>query len=136
LVLLPSVSAAILDNEGRLLLARHAQGDVWAIPGGTVEPDESPSDAIAREVREEVGLVVEPIRVLGVYGGPEFRVTYENGDQVSYVMTVIECRIIGGELRSDGAEVLEAKYASVGDVAELKLPSWAHVVLPEVFDGR
>lgn len=57
---LPSVSAHIFDDAGRLLLVRHRDGDAWSTPGGFIEPDERPSDAVVRETWEETGLMVCP----------------------------------------------------------------------------
>jgi 8-oxo-dGTP pyrophosphatase MutT (NUDIX family) len=136
LLLVPSVTAIIYDGQGRILLARHAEGGVWVAPGGSIEPNESPSDAVVRETWEETGFLVEPVRVLGVYGGPEFQVTYGNGDQVTYLMTVFECRTLGGQMRPDGVETLEVGYFAEADLAGLSLPAWARVVLPDVFSGR
>jgi 8-oxo-dGTP pyrophosphatase MutT (NUDIX family) len=85
---------------------------------------------------EETGLVVEPVRILGVYGGPEFHVTYANGDEVSYLMIVFECRVVGGTLRPDRVETLELRYFSQADLSRLTLPPWAHVVLADVFARR
>jgi 8-oxo-dGTP pyrophosphatase MutT (NUDIX family) len=79
LITLPGVSACIFDEVGRILLARHVDSCTWALPGGAVEPDEDPAAAVAREVREELGIEVALQDVIGVYGGPEFRITYRNG---------------------------------------------------------
>ncbi|MET7747840.1 NUDIX hydrolase [Micromonospora sp. NPDC005367] len=46
------------DQAGRVLLVHPAYKDVWEVPGGTVEPDESPADACTREIREELGLSI------------------------------------------------------------------------------
>ncbi|MBQ1074803.1 NUDIX hydrolase [Micromonospora sp. C31] len=46
------------DQAGRVLLVHPAYKDVWEVPGGTVEPDESPADACTREIREELGLPI------------------------------------------------------------------------------
>ncbi|WP_405899214.1 NUDIX domain-containing protein [Streptomyces sp. NBC_00727] len=58
-----SVRAIILDADDRVLLCRFALPDppgtvVWAAPGGGIEPGETPLDALRREAREEVGLVI------------------------------------------------------------------------------
>jgi len=136
LVLMPSVTIITFDDQGRVLLVKHADAGVWVAPGGSVDPHESPADAAVREMWEESGLLVEPTRVLGVYGGPEFHVTYANGDEVSYSMAVFECRVIGGTLRPDRVETLELGYFSETDLATLSLPPWAKVVLPDVFAGH
>ena len=52
LVLMPAVAAMVFDEDGRVLLARHATGDLWGAPGGAIDPDEPPQDAVVREVWE------------------------------------------------------------------------------------
>lgn len=46
------------DQAGRVLVVHPTYKDVWEVPGGMVEPDESPADACTREIREELGLSV------------------------------------------------------------------------------
>ncbi|MER5702397.1 NUDIX hydrolase [Micromonospora sp. NPDC002296] len=64
----PRVAAGALffDNEGRVLLVRPSYKDHWDIPGGYVEPGESPRAACMREIEEELGLttVVGPLLVV------------------------------------------------------------------------
>lgn len=135
LLQLPSVTAAIFDAQGRVLLLRHHEGDLWVLPGGAVEPNERPADALVRETFEETGLHVAPVRLVGVYGGPEHELTYGNGDTVSYLMTACEARIVGGELEPDGHEAREARWVHQADAAALPQPRWAEAVLPDVFAG-
>ena len=66
----------MIDEEGRVLLARRAaEPDLgkWDIPGGFLEEGEHPLDGLKRELREETGLEVEPLELLGIwtdtYGG-------------------------------------------------------------------
>jgi 8-oxo-dGTP pyrophosphatase MutT (NUDIX family) len=132
----PSVTAITYDEHGRVLLVRHADVQLWVAPGGSIEPNESPADAVVREMWEETGLWVTPTRILGVYGGPEFQVIYSNGDSVTYVMTLFECRVVQGEIRPDGIETLEVGYFSEQDLPQLKMPRWAQLVLPDAFRAR
>jgi 8-oxo-dGTP pyrophosphatase MutT (NUDIX family) len=136
LVLAPAVTGLVFDDAGRMLLVRHVEGGVWVAPGGAVDPDERPVDALVREVWEETGLVVEPTALAGVFGGPEFRVRYANGDEVAYVMAVYECRATAGQLRPDGVETLETRWVAAHEVAALELPPWARVVLPDALASR
>lgn len=136
LLLLPSVTAICRDAASRVLLVKDAGTGVWVAPGGSLEPHESPADAAVRETWEETGLLVEPVRILGVYGGPEFEVSYPNGDRTSYLMTVFECRAVSGEARPDGHEIAEIGYFSREQLSSLTLSRWARIVLPEVFEAR
>jgi 8-oxo-dGTP pyrophosphatase MutT (NUDIX family) len=130
----PSVTGLVFDDAGSILLVRHSNGGIWVAPGGAIEPDEVPQEAVVREVFEETGLRVEPTRLVGVYGGPDFRVTYENGDQTSYTMVVFECRRLGGEHRADQDEILDARWFSAGELAGLDLGRWARRILPGLMD--
>jgi len=95
---MPSVSTALFDTEGRLLMAQQAGSSLWMTLGGAIEPDESPSDVAVREMWEETGLHVVPMRVLGVFGGREFRVSYPNGDETAYTVILFEVRLLGGDI--------------------------------------
>jgi 8-oxo-dGTP pyrophosphatase MutT (NUDIX family) len=136
LLLVPSVTGLIFDRHNRLLLLRHANGDLWAAPGGAIDPGEAPQDAVVREVWEETGLLVTPVQLCGVFSGAEFRIGYANGDEVLYVMAVFECREIGGTLTADGEETLEARYVDAADLDTLALPPWARLLLPRFMGGE
>ena len=60
--LLPVVAVALVDERGRVLLAKRPEGavhaDLWEFPGGKIEPGERPEDALVRELREELGITV------------------------------------------------------------------------------
>src|SRR6185295_875448 len=62
--LLLVAAAALIDASGRVLLTQrplHKQlGGLWEFPGGKVEPGEAPEDALIRELKEELALIVEP----------------------------------------------------------------------------
>lgn len=97
----PGVSGVIQDGAGRILLQRRSDNGLWALPGGSVELGESVRDAIVREVREETGLSVEVVRLIGVYSDPRTQlVRYSDGNVVHYITTLFACRIVAGNLRT------------------------------------
>ncbi|MFI6883756.1 NUDIX domain-containing protein [Streptosporangium canum] len=54
-----TADALLRDTAGRLLLVRPTYKDGWDLPGGMAEANESPTDAVRRELREELGLNVQ-----------------------------------------------------------------------------
>jgi 8-oxo-dGTP pyrophosphatase MutT (NUDIX family) len=110
LLVLPSAAVLPRDDAGRVLLVRISDTGQWAAIGGAVEPDESPHQAALREAEEEAGVTLELGPVLGVLGGPEFRLTYPNGDQTSYVSTVFDAVVVGGTPTPDGDETLAVQW--------------------------
>jgi ADP-ribose pyrophosphatase YjhB (NUDIX family) len=104
LLVLPSAAVIPRDEQGRILLVRVIDTDQWAVIGGAIEPDESPEYAARREAEEEAGVILELGPLLGVLGGPEFRMTYPNGDRTAYVSIVFSATVIGGSPRPDGDE--------------------------------
>lgn len=133
LLQVPSVSVALLDADGRVLLARHSEGGVWLLPGGAIEPAETPADAAIREMYEETGLLVRLARLVGVFGGPEFVIPYRNGHRTSYVMSVFEAELAGGTVTPDRNEVLEVRFVTQAEAEELPTPPWVPEVLNAVF---
>ena len=110
LLVLPSAAVLPRDDRGRVLLVRLIDSGLWATIGGAIEPDESPREAALREAQEEAGVKLEVGPILAVLGGPEYRLTYPNGDQSSYVVAVCDATIIPGTPTADGDET----YAGAG----------------------
>jgi 8-oxo-dGTP diphosphatase len=117
LVLIPGVTALIFDEQDHVLLHRAATDGRWYTIGGAVDPCENPADAAVREVFEETGLRVRPVRVVGVYTDPI--VEYPNGDRVCYVSTCFLCQIVGGKLQPQDDESLELRYFPPTELPEL-----------------
>ena len=134
-LILPSVTGLVFDERQRVLLVEHAEMRRWVAPGGSIDPGETPADALVREMWEETGYLVAPVRLCGVYSGPEFLVTYPNGDEVVYVMSVFECRITGGERRPDRVETLDVRFFSRDALATVTLAPWVRLVLEDAARG-
>jgi 8-oxo-dGTP pyrophosphatase MutT (NUDIX family) len=91
-------SAAIFNEEGKVLLTRRLDNGQWCLPSGGMEPGESPSETAVREVFEETGLHVRVTRLVGVYSDPNQLVMYVDGNKVQIVAIHFEAEIIGGIL--------------------------------------
>ncbi len=121
LLLVPSVTAIIRDADGRVLVFRRADNGRWDLPAGSIDPGETPADAVVREVHEETGLAVRPTRVLGVFGGPTMRFRYPNGDLTEYLNIVFRCERVGGELQANDGEATDFRWCTRDEVATLGL---------------
>ncbi len=130
LILLPSVSVLPVDQAGRLLLVRHAgHQDGWAVLGGAIEFGESPAQAAVRETREEVGVEILLVRLVDVLGGPDYEVTYPNGDRAAYVTAVYEAEITGGLPEPADGELTEVAWFHPDQLPDLELSPLARALL-------
>lgn len=90
--------AIIRDDHGRVLISRRVDSGWFNLPGGGVEPHESATEGLAREVREETSLEVEVGRLVGIYSKP----------QKHEIVLTFEARVTGGSLQpSDEADYHE-----------------------------
>lgn len=109
----PAVAAAVIIQDGRVLLIRRAAPEgalLWQLPAGQVEPGESGEEAAVRETREETGLVVAPIKTLGE------RIHPATGRRMIYVV----CEVLGGTAHvATAAEADAVEWCSRARAAEL-----------------
>lgn len=106
------------DAAGRLLLVRRSRPPAagrWSLPGGRVEPGETPEQALVREVGEETGLEVEVGRRLG-------SVEWPRPGGVVYDIRDHECTVTGGVLRA-GDDASEVGWYDVEAMEALPLTS-------------
>ena len=109
---MPAAAAFVRDDAGCVLLQHRGDTGDWGLPGGGVELGERIDQTVVNEVREETGLEVEPLRMVGVYSDHAFWFTYPNGDQVKIASVLFECRVVGGQLQADGVESLDVRFFS------------------------
>ncbi len=81
-------AVCVFDSHERLLLLRRTDNGYWGLPGGAMEPGESLEDTARRETREETGLEVARLSLMGVFSGPELHYRYPNGAEVYNVTAV------------------------------------------------
>jgi ADP-ribose pyrophosphatase YjhB (NUDIX family) len=107
--LIPGASAVVLLDDGRVVLHRRRDNDLWALPGGVMDIGESISDTARREVLEETGLTVEPLYIVGVYSNPHHVFAYDDGEVRQEFSICFACRVVSGELRvSDESHEVQA----------------------------
>ena len=113
------VCAVISDGEGRILLVRHTyRRQPWGLPGGLVRHGEQPADALAREVREELGAEATIGPVLIAHNASLLRQL-----TIYYRATLLDTP------RLDGFELDGMRYVAPDDILDLTGRS-AHALLP------
>jgi 8-oxo-dGTP diphosphatase len=106
---------AVILKEGHIVLVKRKNQpykDMWALPGGFVEYGETVEEATVREAKEETGLTVEIVRLLGVYSDPK------RDPRGPTVGVVFVCKREGGELKAD-TDAKEVKEFSIRDLPSL-----------------
>jgi len=110
-----AVGAIVFDAEGRVLLIERGkppgQG-LWTVPGGRLEGPETLAQGVAREVREETGLIVEV--------GPLACVVERMGDDYHFVILDYLARVIGGALAA-GSDARDARWVATDELSTLPL---------------
>jgi len=113
---------AVIVESGRVVLVKRGRVPLlgeWSIPGGAVELGETVREAVIRETREETGLEVEPVSLLGVF---DRVIRDENGSvRYHYVLVDYYCRRVGGELCA-GSDCDGARWFLPEEVAGVPLP--------------
>lgn len=122
LILMPCVAGIVRNESGEILFQNKGIEEKWSLPAGAIELGETPAEAIIREVLEETGLDVIPKKLLGVFGGKDFRYQYPNGHQVEYSIFLFECEVQSGKLNPIDNETFELRYFNINDMPELALP--------------
>ena len=99
----------IIIASGRVLLVKLTYGHKgWILPGGYVKSTETIGQAVKREVREETGLQVEPLKLVSV------RSRAESGKCDVYLAFLV--KVLGGELKPDKAEISDVRYFTLGEM--------------------
>lgn len=133
--LVPAVSAVVRDDEGRLLVHRRSDNDLWSIPGGRLEVGESASQAVVREVLEETGIEVEPVRLVGVYSDPRAVVAYDDGEVRQQFSICVACRLSGGALSADSDESLEVRFVAPAELDDLPMSPAVRLRVSDYLSG-
>ncbi len=105
------IVGGVVKKDGKYLLVQEAKKECkgkWSIPAGHLEPNETIVEGAKREILEECGLEVEITGILHVRKNSE------------WVNIAFSTNIIGGEIRFDKKEILDAKWFSLDDIINMK----------------
>lgn len=118
--LVPAASTVVVDEQGRILLHRRSDNDLWSIPGGAMELGESIAETAVRETKEETGLDVRPLYVVAVYSNPRHLVEYSDGEVRQQFSVCLACEIVGGRVRLS-EESSEVRFVDLDHLTALEM---------------
>ena len=107
------VNIAIIQN-GSILLTKREDFEIWCLPGGEVDAGESLAEAAMREAKEETGLDVRLLQLVGIYSLPDWQ---EGNHNVCFAAAAV-----GGELRLADGETIDVAYFPVDDLPDDLVP--------------
>ncbi|MEZ5936297.1 MAG: NUDIX hydrolase [Alphaproteobacteria bacterium] len=118
----------LFDDDDRLLVLRTTYRTGWLVPGGTVDPDESPWEGARREAKEEIGLDLGEIR----FAGMDWRsADAEYDDSLHFVF---DGGVLSPEqraaIRPDGIEIADYRFADRAEARELLEPHLCLRIMP------
>lgn len=118
--LVPAASAIVTDAQDRILLHRRRDNDKWALPGGVMELGESLADCATGEIREETGLDVEVVGIVGIYSDPKHVFAYDDGEVRQEFSICFECKPDSREVEVSD-ESYEVRFFKPAEVADLPM---------------
>ena len=105
-------------KDRKILLVKEKEDGGWTIPGGWADPNETPGEAVAREVYEESGFLVKPVKLLAVYDRTL------HGHEPPHPFRIYKlfflCEILGGEPKSS-PETLDVAFFGREEMPPLSL---------------
>ncbi|MBA3441753.1 MAG: NUDIX hydrolase [Pyrinomonadaceae bacterium] len=108
----------VVFRDGKVLLVREVADGGWTLPGGWADVNESPSESVVRELREESGYEVRPVKLLAVYDRSK------QGHIPAFPFHVyklfILCELMGGEAMTS-FETSGVEFFAEGELPELSL---------------
>jgi ADP-ribose pyrophosphatase YjhB (NUDIX family) len=132
--LVPAASAVVVDDGGRILLHRRQDNDMWALPGGKMELGESLAGCAVREVKEETGLDVEVVGLVGTYTDPKHVFEYDDGEVRQEFSICLLARVVGGDLAVSD-ESFELAFHDPEQIANLPMVDSIRLRITDYLSG-
>jgi ADP-ribose pyrophosphatase YjhB (NUDIX family) len=123
----------VVFREGRILLVREIADERWTLPGGWADVNQSPSESVVREVREESGFETKATRLLAVYDRDRQGHTPPFPFHV-YKLFIL-CEIMGGRA-TPSAETSDVGFFGEDELPELSPSRVTHAEIRRAFEHR
>lgn len=127
---------AIILRRDRVLMAQRGNAPLkgwWSLPGGLLEIGESLAAGVCREVREETGLEVRPLRVFEIF--ERIMRDAKGAAEYHYVLMDYLCRVTGGTLQA-GDDAAAVEWVRRRDLPKLKITEGTLAVIERAFEDE
>ena len=118
--IVPSVTAIVTNDVGELLLVHKTDNNLWALPGGGMDPGESIAQAAVRETKEETGMDIEVAGIVGLYTNPQHVIAYDDGEVRQQFSVCFTTRLLGGQI-STSSETSEVEFVPLERLDDLDI---------------
>jgi 8-oxo-dGTP diphosphatase len=116
----PAVAVAVFDATNRLLLVKRRDSGYWAMPGGTMELTDSLEGCARREVREETGIEITLMGMIGTYTDPATLIAYSDGEVRREFSILLAASAISEQLSHDD-ESTDVQWVKPEDLARFPM---------------
>jgi 8-oxo-dGTP pyrophosphatase MutT (NUDIX family) len=106
-----AIGAVVGNDRGEILLVQRADSGMWLYPTGWADVGYSPAEVAVKEVLEETGMLVEPVRLIAVLDGLRLGFT-----SIPLYSLVFHCRVLGGELQGHPLECRDVGWFGADDL--------------------
>jgi ADP-ribose pyrophosphatase YjhB (NUDIX family) len=125
------IRAVVFNDSGEILMVKEKVDGCWSLPGGWADVGYTPAEVAVKEVREETGLNVKTVRLLGVFD----KKNHSHPPEGWYVYKIfILCEKIGGEISKDTTETSDIQYFSLENLPPLSEPRNVYNQVKMMFD--
>ena len=118
--IVPSATAIVTNDAGELLMVHKTDNKLWALPGGGMDPGESISQTIVREVKEETGMDVAVTGLVGIYTNPGHVIAYDDGEVRQQCSVCFTTDLLGGEITTS-SETSEVEFVPIDRLDDLSI---------------
>ncbi|MEA5459065.1 NUDIX hydrolase [Arcicella sp. LKC2W] len=127
------IRAVVFNESGEILMVKEKVDGCWSLPGGWADVGYTPAEVAVKEVREETGLDVKTIRVLGIFD----KRNHPHPPEGWYVYKIfILCEKIGGEISKDTTETSDIQYFDLKNLPPLSEPRNVYNQIKMMFEYR
>ncbi|PWK22094.1 ADP-ribose pyrophosphatase YjhB (NUDIX family) [Arcicella aurantiaca] len=125
------IRAVVFNDSGEILMVKEKVDGCWSLPGGWADVGYTPAEVAVKEVREETGLDVKTVRLLGVFD----KKNHPHPPEGWYVYKIfILCEKTGGEISQDTTETSDIQYFSLKNLPPLSEPRNVYNQVKMMFD--